>query len=254
MEYLGKSAYLYQGRGPTILKLGSLCMNGQPIVLGTRYQDGHLLQFGDSVPGYEISWVLVNGILIADRCLLTNISWYDLNKQNLVFGKPISIDGTEYTCRLLKVGSEEKASNEWDAALDAVCDDSDSLWHWSGSGFWGQETPDEYSWGRACRGGDFARSWDWVTLANMSLGFRPVLEPKWLTPKKVALNEHLTIWCRQSILKGYLVDKTKYDWVLIPDQESIVSESDLNHQIVRLPDGQVLIDCTGISAVQVLHT
>jgi len=31
-------------------------------------------------PSKEIGWVAVNGLLIADQCLLTNVSWDDLSK------------------------------------------------------------------------------------------------------------------------------------------------------------------------------
>ena len=106
----------------TIVKMGSLYQNSNLAVLGEFFQPEAEIRISDTVPGHEISWVVVNGLLIADRCLLINISWDDLNKQGLVLGKKISIDGVEYVCRLLKVGNEKGVPNEWDEALDVVGD------------------------------------------------------------------------------------------------------------------------------------
>lgn len=64
-------------------------------------------------------------MLIADRCILTNVTWDDLNFNGLVFGKHITIGVYHYKTRLLKVGPEEGIPNEWDAALDAVCEDDE---------------------------------------------------------------------------------------------------------------------------------
>lgn len=73
-----------------IIKLGSLHLDGAPVKPGEKYQPGQIVGFSD---GISLSWVLVNGLLIADRTLLVDISWDDLNGQDLVFGKPVIIEG-----------------------------------------------------------------------------------------------------------------------------------------------------------------
>ena len=128
------------------LKLGSLYLDDKPVTSGTGYRPGQAISFGEATPDPDkaISWVPVNGLLIADRCLLTSISWSNLNAQDLVFGKEIKIQGFQFRSRLLKVGNSDRVPNEWDAALDIVSD-NDNLWHWKNISFWGQET-----WGNAC--------------------------------------------------------------------------------------------------------
>lgn len=87
----------------TILKFGSLLLDGAHTNPGAEYQPGQVISFGN---GNTLQWVVVNGLLIADRPLLVNISWDDLNVQNLVFGTRVDINGHTFLCRLLKVGTE----------------------------------------------------------------------------------------------------------------------------------------------------
>ncbi len=64
-------------------------------------------------PSKEIGWVAVNGLLIADQCLLTNVSWDDLDVQGLVFGKEVTVQGLRFKIRLLKVnGSHSPLSHK----------------------------------------------------------------------------------------------------------------------------------------------
>ena len=121
-----------------IIKFGSLCLDGFPVNVGTEYKPGQAIKIGETTPGKEISWVVVNNLLIADHSILTGISWDDLNANGLVFGKEISAGGFRFTERLLRVEKDGGMPNEWDAALDATGDD-DAIWHWQGIYFWGQE-------------------------------------------------------------------------------------------------------------------
>lgn len=63
----------------------------------------------------KLSWVEINDnnkkLLICDRNILKEISWENLNEQNLAFGKVIVIEGKKYLLRLLSGYSE---NNEWD--------------------------------------------------------------------------------------------------------------------------------------------
>ena len=79
-----------------IIKLGSILLDGVHRNPGSRYQPGQVISFGDAVSDKAISWVPVNGLLIADRCLLTDIRWDDLDAQGLVFGKEIKVQGFRF--------------------------------------------------------------------------------------------------------------------------------------------------------------
>ena len=99
-----------------IIKLGSLFLDGRPVETGMQYVPSQTIEVGEMTPSKEIGWVAVNGLLIADQCLLTNVSWDDLDVQGLVFGKEVTVQGLRFKIRLLKVGSKEDVPNEWDAA------------------------------------------------------------------------------------------------------------------------------------------
>ena len=157
--------------------MGSMYFNGVPAAVGDKY-DGQKLTIGDTVPGKEITWVEVNGLLIADRCICTYISAECLDDLGFTAGRAITIDGQQYLCRLLKVGTEQNVPNEWDAALDATSDEND-LWHWEDAFFWGQEPDKGSPADHALRGYHSARYW-YSPLAShrgVRVGFRPVLEP-----------------------------------------------------------------------------
>lgn len=78
-----------------IIRLGSLYLCGNPVSVEDDYlsRPNWSIEIGETVPGKEISWVAVNGIFIADRCILRDISWDNLFVQCLVFGKEITIGG-----------------------------------------------------------------------------------------------------------------------------------------------------------------
>ena len=143
-----------------IIKLGSLFLDGRPVKTGRQYVPSQTIEVGEMTPSKEIGWVAVNGLLIADQCLLTNVSWDDLDVQGLVFGKEVTVQGLRFKIRLLKVGSKEDVPNEWDDALDAIGED-DALWHWRGKYFWGQESASESSSCRVRRGYSSARNFNW---------------------------------------------------------------------------------------------
>lgn len=57
------------------------------ILLEKDIETFNLYRLGTQYPGQEISWVVANGLLIADRSLLTCISWEDLFENHLIFGQ-----------------------------------------------------------------------------------------------------------------------------------------------------------------------
>ena len=78
-----------------------------------------------------INWIkpIDSNLLVADRVLLTKVSWEDLDKDGLVAGKTVLLNGQHFRCRLLQVGDEEGVPNEWDKVLYKTVGDN-SLWHW----------------------------------------------------------------------------------------------------------------------------
>ena len=173
--------------------------------------------FGDtpSADANKLQWVKIKDgdktLLICDRVILVNVSWDDLNGQGYVTGKTVTIDGAKYKCRLLTGGSNRRngdsyaggtpTNNEWDrfitreevisglpapvsSDLDSSTNSTDlnsahnKFWNWFYVYSWCQETYAEGASGRAHRGYDSARYWDWraSSYRYAYLGFRPVLE------------------------------------------------------------------------------
>lgn len=61
---------------------------------------------------------------------LLGVCYDDLDECGLVHGKPLDflIDGLEYQCRLLAVGSSAKQRNEWEESLPGLGDDLTRSW------------------------------------------------------------------------------------------------------------------------------
>lgn len=202
-----------------IIKLGSLYFNRRSQKVGVKY-NGRQINFGPEIPGKELQWVKVNGLLIADRCICVNVSWEQLNDQGFIFGTPIQINGHFYLCRCLKVGAEKNIPNEWDAALDEAGED-DELWHWKGCFFWGQETPADWAESRVYRGSYLARGWSNYSASVRvgTLGFRPAMEylgsvscsPDTLVGKAIK-----AYFSGGVSIEGCLVDFSDYDIILKP--------------------------------------
>ena len=175
--------------GHNIFKFGALYLDNkiqhipqQPIRNGDipQYDGQAAISIGLEEKGESITWVKPNGqnLLIADRVLLVNVSWEDLDQNDLVNGKQIQIDGQYFHCRLLQVVKRKIFPSEWDKILDETGED-DTLWHWNNAYFWGQEKPTDVASRRAVRGYFSARYWNSNTATNryVSVGFRPALEP-----------------------------------------------------------------------------
>lgn len=198
-------------------------------------------------PSKEIGWVAVNGLLIADQCLLTNVSWDDLDVQGLVFGKEVTVQGLRFKIRLLKVGSKEDVPNEWDAALDAVGED-DTLWHWDHKFFWGQEPVSGSVSHRAIRGYTSARYWNWhdSSSRDASLGFRPALEPLPTDPSAIRHSQEALVIGRAGAVAGSLIDATAYDLVIQPNADGLIGEVSF---AAKMQDGTLAVDRSGIISI-----
>lgn len=201
------------------IKLGSLYFDGQPQETGARY-DGGRIMLGAAIPDKELQWIKANGLLIADRCICTNISWEQLHAQGLVFGTPIQIDGQFYLCRCLKVGAEDDVPNEWDTALDET-NESNDLWHWENAFFWGQEIPSGFASSRAVRGWVSAHYWNNRNASGrlVNVGFRPALEPLGAEPwnSETLIGKTIRLYGARGVpLEGRLLDVDDYDFTLAP--------------------------------------
>lgn len=230
-----------------IIKLGSLFLDGRPVETGMQYVPSQTIEVGEMTPSKEIGWVAVNGLLIADQCLLTNVSWDDLDVQGLVFGKEVTVQGLRFKIRLLKVGSKEDVPNEWDAALDAVGED-DTLWHWDHKFFWGQEPVSGSVSHRAIRGYDSARYWDWNASSNRDayLGFRPALEPLPTDPSAIRHSQEALVIGRAGAVAGSLIDATAYDLVIQPNADGLIGEVSF---AAKMQDGTLAVDRSGIISI-----
>lgn len=221
----------------TIIKLGTFCLDSTPIKPGAEYKPDAKISIS---PGTQIGWVVVNGLLIADRSLLTGISWDDLDAQGLVFGEGTTIGRQDFRIRLLKAGDKDDACNEWDAALD-VAGKEDGLWNWASGFFWGQEAVEDPS-HRAVRGRNSARHWTWFgsSTRGATLGFRPVLEP--LPSDGLRPGSRACAIGGQSILYGDIVDQTAYDVILRPTKKTALAEADEGRLAIPLPNGDLAVD------------
>lgn len=230
-----------------IIKLGSLFLDGRPVETGMQYVPSQTIEVGEMTPSKEIGWVAVNGLLIADQCLLTNVSWDDLDVQGLVFGKEVTVQGLRFKIRLLKVGSKEDVPNEWDAALDAVGED-DTLWHWDHKFFWGQEPVSGSVSRRADRGYASARHWNWNGSSGRGayLGFRPALEPLPTDPSAIRHSQEALVIGRAGAVAGSLIDATAYDLVIQPNADGLIGEVSF---AAKMQDGTLAVDRSGIISI-----
>lgn len=230
-----------------IIKLGSLFLDGRPVETGMQYVPSQTIEVGEMTPSKEIGWVAVNGLLIADQCLLTNVSWDDLDVQGLVFGKEVTVQGLRFKIRLLKVGSKEDVPNEWDAALDAVGED-DTLWHWDHKFFWGQEPVSGSVSHRAIRGYTSARNFGWSSSGTrgVNLGFRPALEPLPTDPSAIRHSQEALVIGRAGAVAGSLIDATAYDLVIQPNADGLIGEVSF---AAKMQDGTLAVDRSGIISI-----
>jgi len=205
------------------IKLGSMYFDSKPYPIPRKYNKG-ALSIRNTVKGKEISWVNVNGLLVADHTICTNISWNNLNQQGFIFGKKVTIDGNWYLCRSLKVGSDENEPNEWDDILDVTGADN-SLWHWNAAVFWGQETLKLNEAYRATRGFTSARLWgDYLAShRNEYVGFRPALEPLVFHPliSDSLVGTTINVYGSDGDISGVLCGFTDYDLFLSPVADNV---------------------------------
>jgi len=156
----------------------------------------------------KLSWVEIydnnKRILVCDRNILKEVSWNELNEQNLIFGKVVIIEDKKYILRLLTGYTEKKDNkiNEWDKYIvnidnivglpvntdydidniskveNEINKDNNNLWHWYNLASF---TQSEYTKNqklcitRGFYSTTYSNQYD-KELKDNTLGYRPVLE------------------------------------------------------------------------------
>ena len=144
---------------------------------------------------------------VADRMLLTRVSWLDLDERGFVSGADVEIDGRLFRCRLLSGGHTSKSNayqgastaNEWDMLLSGQYSGSptprkedsseplsprhlesshNSFWNWFAASSWTAEHSSSRTDGRICRGyhGPTFFYENTIDHRHEDIGWRPVLE------------------------------------------------------------------------------
>lgn len=138
------------------------------------------IRIGQTAEDKKIPWVKPDGmnLLIADRVLLANISWQQLQSEGLIYGTRVKVDGQRFVCRSLSIFNKD-AEPEWDKALKIVGNSND-VWHWDRIYSWSQTADSGLSshrCGYGYRSAKHALSF-YKEDGNhtVEIGFRPVLE------------------------------------------------------------------------------
>ena len=202
-------------------RFGSVYINSRPVKNAAISEQSFMIWDTYSAPDLAMSWIRVGGIWICDETVITDISLRTLeDKYRYRYGNILFIDGKTYLCRSLRVGTNTGEANEWDAALDEVGDD-DEIWHCKRIAFFGQDECQSDQTVGFVRGKQTSRNWDKVgaDYKDLTLGFRPVLEP---LRKEDQLSYDIvgqTVFVRShcDMVAGQLLDYTDYDLVLRPD-------------------------------------
>lgn len=142
------------------------------------------------VPSME-KWSRTGTLLIADRVLLSYVSWDDLETAGFIDGIEVVLKGQKYRCHLLPVDKDfypmgefadpikQMNVNAWDDALDRTTENN-SVWNWKHIFFWinGFEPKAHHrlSMTRGYSSPRF-RGWNSAPYRVGNVGFRPVLEP-----------------------------------------------------------------------------
>ena len=163
-------------------------------------------------PAKRLNWHVFNRdgtqLLVADRMLMSRISWQDLDEAGYVLGTEVLIDGRQFRCRLLTGGDTPcddpyhgaNGPNEWDALVggsgasnapqpdpindatplspDHLTSPHNKLWNWFGAVSWTAEPVASRADGRVCRGYHSPTYFyvNTVDHRHEDIGWRPVLE------------------------------------------------------------------------------
>lgn len=238
-----------------IKKFGSLIIRSKPVLPGRmyyRYKDHPTITLGASTPGNEIEWLEHDGLLIATRNILKGVSWEDLDRNELILGKKVEIDGKRYLARTMKNGANHTPNDEWGHFLDS-CPDESLLWNISCGYSWCMNAvdplqPDMYD----LRGGSSARGRAQYSKNSglTSFGWRPVLEPIRPIPPDIdmLIGVDVVVKSQDSTIHGKLESVGDYDLML---RDARIKSFGCNFRefALNLPDGSVIADLSRIDFV-----
>lgn len=228
-------------------KFGTVYIDGEPVAPGSEYPGGgKRIEIRESVPGKEITWLLFDSKLVADRNILTFVSWDALNENHLVSGQQMYFSRETWAVRLVKGGRASYYDNqEMDTILQAAQEAPEMLHlrsrdkrhaeyaapHWGDimmswgqdldvkgqkgcprAVCWGALPPEEKPSGRLIPHRDVAE-----TDLNVSyLGWRPVLEFSTIFLRhEGAIGEDVLVQTADgTMITGKLQEVTEYDLLL----------------------------------------
>lgn len=232
-------------------RIGTLSLSGKLVVpsdIGILYH-GETPEILNTAKGKDLHWVVVDGKLISEKCLLRRISYHDIDVLGLADPSKIQIDGEEYILRLLKVGKCKDEPNEWDSAIDAT-GVNNAIWHWNGTYTWGCDTMQNPG-VKPIRGGEEPRAWSQNSVQNYnSTGWRPVLEPVSVKLSQRICGKNVAVWRGQQILYGKLVSYTDYDLYLREARPLFSSGFDRTPWYADLGENCLVVDRKQIAAIQ----
>lgn len=168
---------LYVEGTPQTEGKGTVNAHDIPMYPGISYTDGSLTEvsLGNSIAGHEISWLQPEGshLLIADRVLLCNISWANLNALGLIKGKELLIDGQCFLCRVASAA-------EWDNIVKTL-GNANRVLNWRNMLSWTNDNAFEKNNTLMATlfgfyGATGKRDYE-ITVRTPNVGYRPILEP-----------------------------------------------------------------------------
>lgn len=244
-------------------KFGTIYLDGIPVPPGTVLTKCNpdkppKIHLGDTVPGMEIGWVLVDNRLIADDNILRNVSWDILSSSGLTTGKDIQIDGD--ACRVRCLLEDENGGSDWDDLMNLSV--GDRIIHWSGTYSLGTSVLSPRSkqaiiWG--CTEKDTVEMID-SAHQYIGVGWRPVLEQKSLMglPEQNLLFRTVLLFGEDgTVFSGMVAEVSQYDILLEnPDiLENIFYQPLKGEYYKKQNDGLIfdmesimeLLPCAGVS-------
>lgn len=230
---------------PIKREFGTIYIRNQPVPLYKqyyRYKNKPELTLGNTVEGMSIEWIEVNGLYISTKTIVKSVTWLDLDRNSLIFGKEVNIDGRRYLARVIKDGSSAHDGDEWGEILDA-CKDDDAIWHWDSISFWCQGHDPTHDNRKTVRGGTSARSRCSLSadVRLTELGWRPVLEPLGMQDISALLGSYVVARHNSSTVYGLLETATDYELILTHAKiQSFGGDFAMFAQ--NQPDGSVIID------------
>lgn len=162
-------------------------------------------------PAFALGWLEFRDgrkrMLVADRMLMSRVSWADLDEAGYVSGRALMIDSHTFQARLLSGGQSAcgdpmigaREPNEWDKLMSGdiagtprpeagdnaaplseghLRSRHNAMWNWFAAVSWTQEPCLERADGRVCRGYHGPRFFYTNTVHHRheDIGWRPVLE------------------------------------------------------------------------------